>query len=122
MVTDDHKIRREGLVSVISRKADLDVIAQAQNGQEAVDLAHELRPDIIIMDISMPILDGVQATERIRKELPDITIIGLSIFEEDFLRDRMKAVGAIECLPKSGPTADLLRTIRGCTAKTEPNK
>lgn len=118
IICDDHKIMREGLVSVISREADLDVVAQAENGQEAVDLAHELRPDIMIMDISMPILDGIQATERIRKELPNIKIIGLSIFEEEFMRQRMLSVGAIDCLSKSGPTDDLLRVIRTCHVKT----
>ncbi len=114
MITDDHKIMREGLASVISRQSDLEVIAQAEDGQQAIDLAQRLRPDLIIMDISMPVLDGIKATERIRKDLPAIKIIGLSMFEEDFLRKRMLDAGAVECLSKSGPTDDLLRAIRQC--------
>jgi two-component system, NarL family, response regulator NreC len=79
IIADDHKIMREGLRSLLEKSGDFECIAEAEDGYQAVTLAKELRPDIVIMDIAMPNLNGIEATRQIKSELPEIEVVVLSM-------------------------------------------
>ncbi len=113
LLVDDHKVMREGLAAMLCREPDLEIAGQATNGREAVELAGTLRPDVIVMDIAMPALPGDEATRRIKRHLPDVRVIGLSMFEEPGVAQRMRDAGADAYLVKSGPFENLLAAIRG---------
>jgi signal transduction histidine kinase/ActR/RegA family two-component response regulator len=113
LVADDHIVMREGLARLLSQEPDIDIVGQAADGQEAVRLAAALLPDVILMDVSMPKLNGVEATRAIRNEYSDIRIIGLSMFEEADRAQALRDAGAIGYLTKSGPPDELLAAIRG---------
>ena len=83
MLADDHAVVRQGLAQLLQKESDIEVVGAAADGQEAVELAARLLPDVILMDISMPKLNGVEATNTIHKDFPEIRIIGLSMFEKD---------------------------------------
>ena len=75
-------VMRQGLAGLLRAEPDIEIIGEASDGQSAIDLIRELRPDVVLMDISMPGMDGIQATRIIHKELPEVRIIGLSMFQE----------------------------------------
>lgn len=79
LIADDHKIMREGLRSLLEGSGDFECIAEAEDGQQAVTLATELRPDIVIMDIAMPNLNGIEATRQIKSQMPEIEVVVLSM-------------------------------------------
>jgi CheY-like chemotaxis protein len=125
LVADDHQVMRQGLVSLLADEPDIEVVGEADNGLDAVEQAKDLRPNVVVMDVSMPLLDGIAATRRLRIELPDMTVIGLSMFEEGEIERKMIEAGAAAYLKKSGPSALLLSAIRACrkgkaTARREP--
>jgi DNA-binding NarL/FixJ family response regulator len=113
LVVDDHKIVREGLVSLLSEQQDIEVIGEAGNGREAVALASRLHPDVVIMDISMPLISGDEATRQIKILMPEIRIIALSMFEEEEMVQKMYRAGAESYVLKTAPSAQLLAAIRG---------
>ncbi len=112
LLTDDHELVREGLCNLIEGEKDLEVTAQATNGYEAVKLAKELKPDVVVMDISLPGMNGIKATEVIKKELPDIHVIGLSMDDDPETRKKMLYAGASEYLHKAESSGQLVETIR----------
>jgi len=114
LIADDHKIMREGLVRLLQYEPDLDVVGQASDGQQAVDLAGELRPDIIIMDINLGEMSGIEATRRILLQCPDFRVIGLSMHEDRNVARAMREAGAAAYLTKMGPSDDLIAAIRAC--------
>ncbi len=92
MIADDHKLFREGLINLLSDSSNIKVIGQAENGKEIIKKARKLDPDIIIMDIGMPIMTGIEATEILRKELPNIKVIAMSMHsEKHFIKDMLEA-------------------------------
>lgn len=94
ILADDHRLTREGLISLIAREPDLCVVAQAENGREAIELARLHKPDMIIMDLSMPELNGLDATKQILAERPDCKILALSLFaNEPYVRSFFAAGG-----------------------------
>lgn len=112
LLADDHQIVREGLRKKMEEENHLTVIAEASDGEEALKLAKETSPDIIVMDVTMPKMDGVTATQKIKKALPDIHVIGLSSYEDEgFAREMMNA-GASAYLAKSDAFETLSATIR----------
>ena len=115
LLADDHAVVRDGLARLLTTQLDMHVVGQASNGQEAVDLAISLRPDVVVMDVSMPILDGIGATRRIRAELPDTCVIALSMHNDDATAGEMVAAGAAEYLVKTSPPDRLVAAIRGCS-------
>lgn len=119
LLVDDHKILREGLAGLLEQQPDIDVIGQAADGEEAVTRAGELQPDVIIMDITMPVVDGVEATRRIAARWPHINIIGLSMHDEGRLADSMRQAGAVAFLTKGGPVEDVTGAIRRCARATK---
>lgn len=112
LLVDDHRLMREGLQALLEEEADIEVVGQAGNGVEAVQMAEALRPDVVVMDVLMPIMDGVEAARRIVAQHPEIRIIGLSMFDETDMARKMLQAGAHTYLPKAGPASELLAAIR----------
>lgn len=100
ILADDHTMMREGLSSIIQKNLDMTVVAQAPNGRTALILAKKLRPDIVIMDVNMPDMNGVDATLRIRKEVPEVKVIALSMHNDRKLVFDMLNAGASAYLLK----------------------
>jgi DNA-binding NarL/FixJ family response regulator len=112
MLADDNAIVRQGLLKLFESAPDIEVVGQACNGAEAVELAKRLRPDVILMDINMPKMNGIEATAVISSELPGIRIIGLSLFESMDMDKTMRRAGAACYLSKSAPAEQLFSAIR----------
>jgi CheY-like chemotaxis protein len=113
LIADDHKILRQGLASIINSETDLELVGEAKNGREAIELVRQFEPDVVIMDIEMPGTNGIDATRAIAAERPQIRVIGLSMHTREDMEQAMRAAGAREYLPKDGPAEDLLAAIRG---------
>jgi DNA-binding NarL/FixJ family response regulator len=120
LITDDQQLMREGLATLLALAPDIRVVAQAANGAEAIALARELCPDVILMDIQMPGTDGVAATRVIRAELPGTHIIILTTFaDDDYLREGLRA-GACGYLLKDMPSEQLAEAIRAAVRGDAP--
>ncbi|MEW6753420.1 MAG: response regulator [Candidatus Latescibacterota bacterium] len=113
LLADDHVVMRQGLSSLLAMQEDLEVVGEASTGREAVDRARQLRPDVILMDYSMPEMDGVEATRHVLREQPHVRIIGLSMFAEEERAAAMLRASAAAYLAKTGDTALLLEAVRG---------
>lgn len=112
LLADDHQVMREGLASLLLEEDDMAVVGEASDGLEALNLARDLRPDVVLMDFSMPKMDGVEATRQLHREMPHIRIIGLSMYEESDRSAAMMEAGASAYLTKSEKSNILLHTIR----------
>lgn len=112
LVVDDHPIVRDGLVAMIRKRSDMEVVGEGADGEEAVELAGLLSPDVIVMDINMPKMDGLQATREIKRRHPAIRIVGLSIQREDAAAREMARAGASAFLAKGGQSDVLFDTLR----------
>ena len=111
IVADDHPITRKGLCSVLSAEPDIEIVAETGDGLSTVDKAVNLKPNIVIMDISMPEIDGIEATRKITQTCPDIIIIGLSIYtNRHYVLEILKA-GAKGYLPKDCDEEEVIRAI-----------
>ena len=116
LLADDHKLLREGLRALIEEQQNMTVIAEAENGRSAVQLSARLSPDIIVMDISMPGLNGIDATRRITAELPGVKVIALSMHaDRNFVVEMFKA-GAMGYLLKDCAFEELIRAINTVVA------
>jgi NarL family two-component system response regulator LiaR len=111
MIVDDHAIVREGLRTLLSEEDSIEVVGEASDGAESVSLAAQLRPDVILMDLVMPKIDGIKATEQIRKSTPSCQILVLTSFAEDQRVPHAIQAGAIGYLLKDVLKIDLLRAI-----------
>ncbi|HEV3316285.1 MAG TPA: response regulator transcription factor, partial [Candidatus Angelobacter sp.] len=112
LIADDHPIVREGLATMISRQPDMEVVAEAPNGRDAVEQFLLYRPDVALMDLRMPHLDGIAAMQAIRLRIPDARILLLSTYEGDEQIYQGLKAGAKGYLLKDSPREDLLETIR----------
>jgi DNA-binding NarL/FixJ family response regulator len=116
LIADDHSVVRQGLRMFLALDAELEVIGEAPNGAEAVRMALDLKPDVVLMDMLMPVMDGVTATGRIRAELPDTEVIALtSVLEDNSVVGAVKA-GAIGYLLKDTQAEELCRAIKAAAA------
>jgi PAS domain S-box-containing protein len=111
LLVDDHAMVRQGIRSLLDGHGDLDVIAEAGDGEEAVSLALELKPDLVVMDVNLPGLDGIEATKRIRKDRPATVIVGISVNQAEHVMDAMKEAGAAAFLTKESAADQLYETI-----------
>lgn len=120
LIVDDHAVVRAGIQALLRAADDLDPVGAAANGREAVELYEALEPDVVLMDLSMPVMDGVQATARIVDAHPDAKIVVLTSMTED--RKVLDAVhaGAIGYLLKDGPPEELLAAIRAAAEGGSP--
>ena len=112
VIADDHPVVRQGLATVLGQEEGLEVVGQAANGLEAVDQARKLQPDIILMDLQMPEMDGVEAIQKIKMEASDIGIIILTTYDTDDYIFRGIKAGARGYLLKDSPPDDVLKAIR----------
>lgn len=112
LIVDDHTLVRAGIHALVDKVPDAKVIAEAKDGREALRLVREHKPDLVLMDIAMPGLNGLVATARISKEFPDVRVIVLSMYaSEEYVREAI-AAGAAGYLPKRGAAAELEVAIR----------
>ena len=114
-LADDHKVVREGMKLLLNGEPGIEVVAEAADGVQAIEIADRFHPDLMIMDVAMPEMDGVEATRRIRARHPDIRIIGLSMLEDEEIRRKIMEAGAEAYLSKSRAGSALLMAIlSGC--------
>ena len=112
LLVDDHAVVREGLRNVLSEYDDLDVVGEAQDGEDAVVCVERLRPSVVVMDINMPRKNGIAATAEITARWPDVVVIGLSVNADRGSQEAMKLAGAAMLLPKEAAVDDLYRSIQ----------
>ncbi|SLM47308.1 protein of unknown function [Nitrospira japonica] len=117
LLVDDHAMVRQGLRSVLDGYSDLTIIAEAGDGEEAVALAKLLHPDLIVMDVNLPRLDGIEATRRIRTDRPDALIVGLSVNQAEHVVSAMRAAGAAAFLTKESAADHLYETIEAVVGR-----
>ena len=112
LVVDDHAFMREGIKAILGRDASLEVVGEAQDGQEALESCRKLRPDLILMDVSMPRMDGIEATRKIKAEFPETSVLILTAHADHrLLMDAVRA-GAAGYLLKGGKVRDVLDAVR----------
>jgi DNA-binding NarL/FixJ family response regulator len=120
LLVDDHQLIRSGLATLLEPADDLEVVGEAANGAEAVDLAARTSPDVVLMDLSMPVMDGVEATRRILEHRPQIAVVVLTSFADKArVTDAIEA-GAVGYLLKDSEPSDLLAAIRSAAAGHAP--
>jgi NarL family two-component system response regulator LiaR len=112
MLVDDHNVVRSGLATFLKAYDDLELVAEARNGLEALSLCHQKKPDVILMDLMMPEMDGIAATRAIVGDYPDVKIIAMTSFDEEELVHGVLAAGAISYLLKNVTSDDLAKAIR----------
>ena len=111
ILADDHKIMREGLRMLVNSQADMEVVGEADNGRIAITLTNELQPDVVVMDVSMPELNGLKATEKLKELFPSIKILTLTRhMDEGYLKQLLKA-GASGYVLKQSASEELVRAI-----------
>jgi DNA-binding NarL/FixJ family response regulator len=111
MLVDDHRLVREGLANAIVMEAGLLLVGQADSGREALELAREVFPDVVIMDVSMPGINGVETTHLLKAQLPQVRVIGLSMHSRADMAQVMIEAGAAVCLSKEEPMQALIEAI-----------
>ena len=112
LLVDDHAVVRKGLTYLLSNEPDIEVVSEASDGEQALDLARQFLPDVLLMDINMPKMNGIEATRIIHSDLPGIHVIGLSMFEEAERAAQMLEAGAVAYVSKSGQSAEVIAAIR----------
>jgi two-component system response regulator NreC len=112
LLADDHTLFREGLRALFASEGDIEVVGEACDGEEAVRRASELEPDVVVMDILMPGLNGIEATRRIRAARPDVKVLVLSMYDDEEHVRRLLAAGASGCMLKRATSDQLVRALR----------
>jgi PAS domain S-box-containing protein len=113
LFADDHKVMRQGLIRLVAGKPGILVVGEAANGREALEKVGLVKADVVVMDISMPEMDGIEATRRIKAELPDVRVIGLSMYEDEHISQSLHEAGGNAFLSKTTSSANLLKAIYG---------
>jgi DNA-binding NarL/FixJ family response regulator len=117
LLVDDQAIVRRGLRVLFHLEPDLEVVGEASTGTEALRLARALKPDVVLMDIAMPQMDGIEATAALHKVVPQSVVVMLSIHDDTQTRGRALAAGAVAFVEKRGATETLLSAIRQAAAQ-----
>lgn len=121
VLADDHHIIRQGIASLLRMAPDLEVVGEASNGEQAVALTRSLRPDVVIMDISMPVMNGIDATRAIKGQSPEVHVVGLSMHTEGEMSSAILAAGAAAYVMKGGPPEALINAIRIARRRPSPS-
>lgn len=116
MLVDDHAVVRSGLSAFLSVHPELELVGEAENGEQAVVRARLLQPDVILMDLMMPVMDGVAATQAIKQQHPDIQVLALTSFQEDELVQNALKAGAVGYLMKNITARELAAAIKAAKA------
>jgi len=117
LLVDDHQVIRQGLARLLQGQPGLQVAGEAGDGQEAIEMERRTRPDVILMDVSMPGLNGIEATRAILKQNPAARVIGLSMHDDVDMAATLIAAGAVAYLNKSGPAEKLVDAIRAAAGR-----
>jgi DNA-binding NarL/FixJ family response regulator len=112
LIVDDNPFVRVGLQMTLRDASDLVVVGEAANGAQAVDLCRELEPDLVVTDLRMPVMDGLQATAAIKSAYPQVCVIVMSVEDDLLTRTQAELAGADAFLPKDAPPEEFLRQIR----------
>jgi len=112
LIADDHTLFREGLRALFGTEGDIDVVGEASDGEEAVAKALQLRPHVVVMDLMMPKLNGIEATRRIRAERPEVKVLVLSMYDDEEHVQRLLAGGASGYMLKKATSDELVRALR----------
>ena len=116
LLADNHGILRQGIQALIEKQNDMELVGQADNGLIAVEMARQLRPDVVLMDVTMPVLNGIEATRQIKSELPEVKVLALSVHaKREFILDMVRA-GASGYMLKECVFDDLARAIKAVAA------
>jgi CheY-like chemotaxis protein len=121
LLVDDHAIVRQGLRSVLDAYPDIEIVGEACNGEEAVNAAHHLRPSIVVMDINMPKMDGIAATQHITSQYPDVVVVGLSVNAGDDSTTAILTAGAVALIAKEAAVDQLYPTIQNALRAKRAN-
>ena len=116
LIDDDHLIFRAALRVALCEQPDIDCVAEAADGRDAYEKAVSLGPDVVVMDVSMPLMDGVEATRRIAAERPGVKVVGLSMYTSADMAAEMARAGAVAFLTKSDSPDRLLEAIRAAAS------
>ena len=112
LLADDHTVVRQGLRALLAAEEDITIVGEAETGRQAVQLAKKLLPDVVVMDIAMPLLNGLEATRQIARETPTVRVLILSSYSDDEYVQQLTDAGAVGYLVKQSATHDLLKAIR----------
>jgi DNA-binding NarL/FixJ family response regulator len=116
LIVDDHSVVRQGLRMFLGADPELEIVGEARDGKEALDMTRQLKPDVVLMDLLMPVMDGVHAIAAIRSELPDIEVLALtSVLEDNLIIEAIRA-GAIGYMLKDTEAHELVRAIKAAAA------
>lgn len=116
LLVDDHQVVRTGLRMLLEGQPDMEIIGEAESGLNALEKASQLSPDVIVMDITLPDISGIEATRRIKEQYPDISVIALTIHEDEQYFFEMLQAGASGYVPKRAAPEDLITSIRAAFA------
>jgi len=112
LIVDDHPVVRAGMRMLLEGDPEIEIVGEGENGEDALRLARALEPDVVVMDVTMPVMDGIDATRRIKAEKPDIAVLAVSIHEGTDYFFQMLQAGSSGYVPKRAAPDDLLRAIR----------
>jgi two-component system response regulator NreC len=112
MLVDDHEVVRTGLRMLLENQPDIQIVAEASTGAEALQLARQVRPDVVVMDITLPDFSGIEATQRLKEENPQVAVVALTIHEDEQYFFEMLQAGASSYVPKRAAPEDLISAIR----------
>jgi DNA-binding NarL/FixJ family response regulator len=122
LIVDDHRIMRDGLRRLLQFESGITVVGEAEDGQKALEIAREQKPDVVIMDVNMPGMNGIEATRILTAEMPWVKVIGLSMLMDADSANAMRDAGAVAYLTKGGRSEDLVDAVRTCSAGKALNR
>ena len=116
LIVDDHALVRQGILSLLAQYLDVQVVGEAASGQEALNQCLQSKPDVVLMDMNMPSMNGIEATWQITQTCPGVQVIGLSVNDEPHTVEAIKAAGAVHFVSKASVVEGLYEAVRSCMA------